>query len=356
MSKPVILLDAGQLVSLVGSADGDVLTWDANSSAWVSEAGGGGGGGSGTVTSVTLDAGSTGLTISAGYSQTITTSGTFLLGGTLGAGYGGTGVSSTSQSFVFCGPASGLGTPSFRQLSAADITGISGTYAPLASPTFTGTVTLPLATAGYVKTTSGGVISSSATVAVADLSGAVSVASGGTNNASLSVVQGTVYYGNGSQLVGLAPGTNGQFLQTQGAGADPQWAAAGGGGGSGAYDLRGMFVGNPASSAVIDRFVADRAVTVSTTTTDHRFYCATLPASGTVVLTACKTPLAGTGKVAMFTATYTAGGTAAGNGLYAATIGAVSNNTLVAGDLVTVEVGTTQAAFATPVWTISGTA
>ena len=355
MSTPVILLDAGQLVSLVGSADGDVLTWDATSSAWVSEAGGGGGG-SGTVTSVTLDAGSTGLMISAGYSQTITTSGTFLLGGTLGAGYGGTGVSTTSQGYVFAGPASGgLGTPSFRQLSAADITGISGTYAPLASPTFTGTVTLPLATAGYVKTTSGGVISSSATVAVADLSGAVAVANGGTNNGSLSVVQGTVYYGNGSQLVGLAPGNSGQFLQTQGASANPQWATAGGGG-SGAYDLRGMFVGNPATSAVIDRFVADRAVTVSTTTTDHRFYCATLPASGTVVLTVCQTPLAGTGKVAMFVVTYTAGGTAAGNGLYAATIGTVSNNTLVAGDLVTVEVGTTQAAFATPVWTIAGTA
>ena len=353
MSKPVILLDAGQLVSLVGSADGDVLTWDATSSAWVSEAGGGGGG-SGTVTSVTLDAGSTGLMISAGYSQTITTSGTFTLSGTLGAGYGGTGVSTTSQSYVFAGPASGgSGTPSFRQLSAADITGISGAYAPLASPTFTGTVTLPLATAGYVKTTSGGVISSSATVAVADLSGAVAVANGGTNNGSLAVTQGTVYYGNGSQLVGLAPGTNGQFLQTQGASANPQWASVTA---SAPYDLRGMFVGNPATSSVIDRFVADRAVTVSTTTTDHRFYCATLPASGTVVLTVYKTPLAGTGKVAMFTATYTAGGTAAGNGLYVATIGTVSNNTLVAGDLVTVEVGTTQAAFATPVWTIAGTA
>jgi len=354
MSKPVILLDAGQLVSLVGSADGDVLTWDATAGEWVSEAGGGGGGGSGTVTSVTLDAGSTGLMISAGYSQTITTSGTFTLGGTLGAGYGGTGVSTTSQSYVFAGPASGgSGTPSFRQLSAADITGISGAYAPLASPTFTGTVTLPLATAGYVKTTSGGVISSSATVAATDLSGAVAVANGGTNNASLAMTQGTVYYGNGSQLVGLAPGTNGQFLQTQGASANPQWASVTA---SAPYDLRGNFVGNPASSSVIDRFVADRAVTVSTTTTDHRFYCATLPASGTVVLTVHKTPLAGTGKVAMFTVTYTAGGAAAGNGLYAATIGTVSNNTLVAGDLVTVEVGTTQAAFATPVWTISGTA
>ena len=354
MSKPVILLDAGQLVSLVGSADGDVLTWDATAGEWVSEAGGGGGGGSGTVTSVTLDAGSTGLMISAGYSQTITTSGTFTLGGTLGAGYGGTGVSTTSQSYVFAGPASGgSGTPSFRQLSAADITGISGAYAPLASPTFTGTVTLPLATAGYVKTTSGGVISSSATVAVADLSGAVAVSNGGTNNGSLAVTQGTVYYGNGSQLVGLAPGTNGQFLQTQGASANPQWASVTA---SAPYDLRGNFVGNPASSSVIDRFVADRAVTVSTTTTDHRFCCVTLPASGTVVLTVHKTPLAGTGKVALFTVTYTAGGAAAGNGLYAATIGTVSNNTLVAGDLVTVEVGTTQAAFATPVWTISGTA
>lgn len=157
------------------------------------------------------------------------------------------------------------------------------------------------------------------------------------------------------QLISLVGSADGDVLTWNGT----EWvseAGGGGGGGSGAYDLRGNFVGNPASSAVIDRFVADRAVTVSTTTTDHRFYCATLPASGTVILTVCKTPLDGTGKVAMFTATYTAGGTAAGNGLYAATIGAVSNNTLIAGDLVTVEVGTTQAAFATPVWTISGTA
>jgi hypothetical protein len=157
------------------------------------------------------------------------------------------------------------------------------------------------------------------------------------------------------QLVSLVGSADGDVLTWNGT----EWvseAGGGGGGSSGAYDLRGMFVGNPATSAVIDRFVADRAVTVSTTTTDHRFYCATLPASGTVVLTVCKTPLAGTGKVAMFTATYTAGGTAAGNGLYAATIGTVANNTLIAGDLVTVEVGTTQAAFATPVWTIAGTA
>ena len=41
--------------------------------------------------------------------------------------------------------------------------------APLASPTFTGTVTTPLSTAGYVKTNASGVLSSSAEIAQADV-------------------------------------------------------------------------------------------------------------------------------------------------------------------------------------------
>ena len=41
--------------------------------------------------------------------------------------------------------------------------------APTASPTFTGTVTGPFTTAGYVKTTSGGILSSSAAIAQADV-------------------------------------------------------------------------------------------------------------------------------------------------------------------------------------------
>ena len=86
MSKPVIILDAGQLVGLSGTTDGDVLTW--NGTEWVSSPGGG----VGTVTSVALSTASTGLTVSGGTSQTITGSGTFTLGGTLGAGYGGTGL------------------------------------------------------------------------------------------------------------------------------------------------------------------------------------------------------------------------------------------------------------------------
>jgi hypothetical protein len=231
------------------------------------------------------------------------------------------------------------------------------TYAPIASPTFTGTVTLPLVTAGYVKTTSGGVISSSATVATADLSGAVAVANGGTNNASLSVVQGTVYYGDGSKLVGLAPGNNGEFLQTQGAGADPQWAA--GGGGSGAYDLRGMFVGNPASSAVIDRFVADRAATISTTSTNHKFSAASPPSAGSVVLTVqrTRTTLGVPSTVTVFTATSSSTDTIL-NGYYPMTISAVTNGDLLENDVleIVVQVGAVNASFATIVYTISAVA
>lgn len=46
----------------------------------------------------------------------------------------------------------------------------------------------------------------------------------------ISTTQGVVLYYNGTDWVALGTGTNGHFLQTQGAGANPQWAAAAGGG------------------------------------------------------------------------------------------------------------------------------
>lgn len=42
-----------------------------------------------------------------------------------------------------------------------------------------------------------------------------------------SLAQGDVIYFNGTNFVRLAPGTNGQFLQTLGAAANPQWASVG---------------------------------------------------------------------------------------------------------------------------------
>lgn len=54
--------------------------------------------------------------------------------------------------------------------------------------------------------------------------------------------QGAVLYYNGSNWVQLAPGTSGWFLKTQGAAANPIWAAAAGGGG----DMQDAYDSDPA--------------------------------------------------------------------------------------------------------------
>lgn len=48
--------------------------------------------------------------------------------------------------------------------------------------------------------------------------------------AGITYAQGDIFYYNGSNIVKLAAGTNGYFLKTQGAGANPVWAAIAGGG------------------------------------------------------------------------------------------------------------------------------
>ena len=74
-----------------------------------------------------------------------------------------------------------------------------------ASPTFTGTVTLPLTTAGYVTTTSGGVISSVATIPNAGLTNStISGVSLGSNLNALTIgtgLSGTSYNGSGAVTI-----------------------------------------------------------------------------------------------------------------------------------------------------------
>jgi hypothetical protein len=53
----------------------------------------------------------------------------------------------------------------------------------------------------------------------------------------ISSTRGSVLYRGASAWQALAPGTSGQFLRTNGAGADPSWAAASGGSGGGAWSL-----------------------------------------------------------------------------------------------------------------------
>lgn len=57
----------------------------------------------------------------------------------------------------------------------------------------------------------------------------------------LSTTQGAVLFRGAADWEALAPGTAGDFLKTNGAGADPEWGAAGGGGGS-AWTLIGSTV------------------------------------------------------------------------------------------------------------------
>lgn len=54
-------------------------------------------------------------------------------------------------------------------------------------------------------------------------------ATGGKNITELTGTQGDVLYHNGTNWAKLGAGTNGHFLKTQGAGANPAWAAASGG-------------------------------------------------------------------------------------------------------------------------------
>jgi hypothetical protein len=64
-------------------------------------------------------------------------------------------------------------------------------------------------------------------IASADLP-VLPIANGGTNNGSLSVTHGNIYYGDGTKIVSLAPGTSGQLLKTNGAAANPSWATVSG--------------------------------------------------------------------------------------------------------------------------------
>ncbi len=99
-------------------------------------------------------------------------------------------------------------TASSAGLSAlADIAKISTAFAVTPSPCGASTYAHHIAPNGNLTCSA---------VAFSELSGTASVAQGGTNNGTLSVTAGTVYYGDGSKLMGVAPGTAGQTLISSG--------------------------------------------------------------------------------------------------------------------------------------------
>jgi len=95
-------------------------------------------------------------------------------------------------------------------------------------------VNLGAGTSGKLLQTNGAAANPSwETVSVAAPSGTLPIANGGTGQTSQTnafdalaptTTQGDVMYHNGTDNVRLGPGTSGQFLKTNGAGANPAWA------------------------------------------------------------------------------------------------------------------------------------
>lgn len=143
------------------------------------------------------------------------------------------------------------------------------------------------------------------------------------------------YFSAANALAATSAGTAGQFLRSEGTSA-PTWANI-------PYDVAGLIAGKPTDGQVIFYFKATRAFTLSTTPGDHVFTAATA-ATASATFTVKK------GASTIFTATFASGGTGA-------TIGAVSNNTIAVGDIITVTGPTTaDPTLADVYWTLTGTA
>ena len=204
--------------------DGNISMYSSVSAGWVRLAGSGSG--TGSVTSVAISGGSTGLTTTG---SPITTSGTIILGGTLAVANGGTGVTTSTGS--------GANVLSISPL----FTGTPG------SPTApVGTNTTQLATTAFVaaavSASTAGVSSFSAgstgltpnigTTGIVTLGGTLSVANGGTG--------ATTSTSAFNALVPTQTGNAGKFLTTNGT--NTSWATVSGGGGAGSVTSVGMSV------------------------------------------------------------------------------------------------------------------
>ena len=178
------------------------------------------GAGTGTVTSVQLATGSTGLTVNGGTTATVTTSGAFNLAGTLAVAYGGTGVSSIAAGIVsstgsvlasttlgagLSYSAGTLSTSAFTSLAAGSGIAVSGN-------TITNAGIVSLA-AGSGIAVSGNTITNAGVLQLGTATGTIALGTNlsitsGTLNASGGSGSGTVNSGTAGQLAYYATSTN----------------------------------------------------------------------------------------------------------------------------------------------------
>jgi len=161
--------------------------------------------GSGTVTSVSASGGTTGLTFSGG---PVTTVGTLTLGGTLGIGHGGTGLTGLpTNGQLPIGNGTGYTLASLTAGSGIAITNAAGGITIAATGSGTGTVTSVNGSGGSTGLTfSGGPISVSGTLT---LGGVLAVSAGGTGTTAVPS-NGQLLIGNGTgyTLSNLTAGPN----------------------------------------------------------------------------------------------------------------------------------------------------
>jgi hypothetical protein len=184
---------------------------------------------------------------------------------------------------------------------------ISGA-APLASPTFTGTVTIP----------AGASISGFAPLASPTFSGTPSLPTGTTGT--------TQSAGNNTTALATTAFVTTAVATSSGA----------------PYDVSGEAAGTLANGDEIWHFKATRAFTLSSTAANHLAGAVTAP-SATCVITVYKN----TTGTQVFTITYTTSATGV--------IGSVTNNTVAQGDLLFAKITSGPSTISNPYWTFYGT-
>ena len=172
-------------------------------------------GASGTVSSVDVSGGTTGLTTTGG---PVTTSGTITLAGTLSAANGGTGANSLTANSVLLGN----GTNPLQLVApgaAGNVLTSNGTTWTSSTPAAGGTVTSVDVSGGTTGlTTSGGPVTTSGTITLA---GTLIASNGGTGLSSYTAGD-LLYYATGTALSKLSIGASNYVLSSSGSA--PQWS------------------------------------------------------------------------------------------------------------------------------------